>query len=198
MTQRWNKFAWPRFANSGLPAVASFLLLTFAVPVPAQSPEEAARIASKLSSPSQAVIQRLSSLNMLPADGWKTHAGDLAHGEALDLDDSSWPIVHAKAEAGTDAVWFRRSITVPPTLNGYDLTGARIWLNFHADANGPMPEIFYLNGRRVAMGDDLEPIVLFDHATPGEKVLVAVKLLPTVDKKFSTGQSRKLSFPKPA
>jgi len=45
------------------------------------------------------------------------HAGDLAHGEALDLDDSTWPIVRAKAEAGTDAVWYRRIITVPTTLN---------------------------------------------------------------------------------
>ena len=27
-----------------------------------------------------------------------------------------------------------------------------------------MPEILYFNGRRVAMGDDLEPVVLFDGA----------------------------------
>jgi alpha-mannosidase len=187
--------AWRRVAGCELSVAAvAFLFSLCAVLAQAQSPEEAARIASKLSSSSQAVIQRLSTLNVLPADGWKTHTGDLAHGEALDLDDSSWPIVHAKAEAGTDAVWYRRSITVPPTLNGYDLTGARIWFSFHADANGPMPEIFYLNGRRVAMGDDLEPIVLFDHATPGEKVLVAVKLLPTVDKKVFNGTEQKIEF----
>jgi hypothetical protein len=46
-----------------------------------------------------------------------------------------------------------------------------------------MPQILYFNGRRVAMGDDLEPIVLFDKAKPGDKVTVAVKLLHTVDKK---------------
>jgi len=43
-----------------------------------------------------------------------------------------------------------------------------------------MPEIFYFNGRRVAFGDDLEPIVLFDKAKPGDKILVAVMLLHTV------------------
>ncbi len=75
---------------------------------------------------------------------------------------------------------------MPETLNGYDLTGARIWFQFHADANGPMPEILYFNGRRVALGDDLEPIVLFDSAKPGDKVTVAVKLLHTVDKKSVT------------
>ena len=46
-----------------------------------------------------------------------------------------------------------------------------------------MPEILYFNGRRVALGDDLEPVVLFDHAKPGDKVTVAVKLLHTVDVK---------------
>jgi alpha-mannosidase len=174
--------------------IISAVLSLLATAALAQSAEEAARIAGKLSTNSQAVIQRLSALDTLPADGWRTHTGDLAHGEAVDLDDSSWPVVHAGAQVGTDAIWFRRAITVPPTLDGYDLTGTRIWLNFRADANGPMPEIFYLNGRRVAMGDDLEPIVLFDHAKPGETVVVAVKLLATVDKKVFNGTEQKIEF----
>ena len=109
--------------------------------------------------------------------------GDVAHGEAPELDDSSWQTVAGKSHAPTEAVWYRRWIEVPKTLNGYDLSGARIWFQFEAYANGPMPQIIYFNGRRVAMGDDLEPIVLFDHAQPGERVLVAVKLLHTVDQK---------------
>jgi alpha-mannosidase len=80
-------------------------------------------------------------------------------------------------------------------MNGYDLTGARIWFQFHATANGPMPEILYFNGRRVAMGDDLEPVVLFDNAKPGDKVTVAVKLLHTVDDKNFKGASLKIDFP---
>ncbi len=172
--------------------LCGFLLL--AIDSGAQSAEEAAQISKTLSQQSQTVIQRLSSLDNLPADGWKMHAGDLPHGEAVDLDDSNWPTVAAKSVAGTDAVWYRRSITVPPSLSGYDPTGTRIWFSFNADANGPMPEIFYLNGRRVAMGDDLEPIVLFDHASPGETVLVAVKLRPTVDKKTFRGTEQKIEF----
>jgi alpha-mannosidase len=192
---RLNRGLLKRESCAGLcAALLSSLFLYLSAPVLAQSAEEAAQISKTLSPQSQSVIQRLSTLDNLPADGWKTHAGDLAHGEAVDFDDSSWPTVAAKSEAGTDAVWYRRSITVPPTLNGYDLTGARIWFNFHADANGPMPEIFYLNGRRVALGDDLEPIVLFDHATPGETALVAVKLLPTVDKKTFQGTQQKIEF----
>src|SRR6266403_840139 len=57
-----------------------------------------------------------------------------------------------------------------------------------------MPEIIYFNGRRVAMGDDLEPIVLFDDAKPGDKVAVAVKLLPTVDEKRFAGVDTRIEF----
>ena len=51
-----------------------------------------------------------------------------------------------------------------------------------------MPQILYFNGRRVALGDDLEPVVLFDSAKPGEKVTVAVKLLHTVEVKTSAAR----------
>ena len=82
-----------------------------------------------------------------------------------------------------EAVWYRGRLTVPKTLNGYDLTGARIWLRFDVGANGPMPEILYFDGRRVALGEDLEQTVLFENAKPGDSVLVAVKLLHTNDDK---------------
>ncbi len=58
-----------------------------------------------------------------------------------------------------------------------------------------MPEILYFNGRRVALGDDLEPVVLFDSAKPGEKVTVAVKLLHTVDTKTIRAATLKIDFP---
>ena len=58
-----------------------------------------------------------------------------------------------------------------------------------------MPEILYFNGRRVALGDDLEPVVLFDNAKPGDKVTVAVKLLHTVDTKSIRGATLRIEFP---
>ncbi len=140
-------------------------------------------------------LHTLETLNALPAGEWRFHAGDIAHGESTSLDDSSWQAISApdtvkdRQKSTKDAVWYRRTIEVPRTLHGYDLSGARIWFQFRADANGPMPEIIYVNGRRVALGDDLEPIVLFEPARPGEKVLVAVKLLHTVDEKTWTGVS---------
>jgi alpha-mannosidase len=176
--------------------VPVFLVLAFLMcpAAQAQSAKQVAEITHPLSPESQKVIERLSSFDNLPAEQWRYHPGDLAHGESPSLDDSSWALVKPGSKAPTDAVWYRRVVEVPKALNGYDLTGSRIWFKFQADANGPMPQIIYFNGRRVALGDDLEPIVLFDQAKPGDKVLIAVKLLATVDKKTFHGTSLKIDF----
>jgi alpha-mannosidase len=172
-----------------------FAATLFASRVLGQSAAEAAKIAAPLPADARAVIDRLSLLRELPDGAWKLHAGDLAHGEAVGLDESGWQPIALKSKAPKEALWFRQSYQVPATLSGYDLTGARIWFQFHAYANGPMPEILYFNGRRVAMGDDLEPVVLFDGAKPGDKVTVAVKLLHTVDEKTFQGATLKIDFP---
>jgi len=158
----------------------------------AQTPEQAALVVKALDAKSQGVVAHLSQLPLLRADDWRMHTGDLAHGESLELDDSSWQAVKAGVVLPPEASWFRRWIEVPQDLQGYDLTGTRIWFSF--SANAPMPEIFYFNGRRVAMGDDLESVVLFDKAKPGDKVLVAVKLLRTDDHKNFNGAELKIDF----
>ncbi|MDP9039429.1 MAG: glycosyl hydrolase-related protein [Acidobacteriota bacterium] len=151
-----------------------------------------------LSAAAVATLHTLETLNYLPADSWRFHAGDVPHGEAVGLDDSAWPTVAAGTKAPKSAVWYRRTIEVPRTLHGYDIAGGRIWFQFRAEANGPMPEIVYFNGRRVALGDDLEPIVLFEPARPGDTVVVAVKLLQTVDEKRFRGASLRIEAIAPA
>ncbi len=170
-------------------------VMLFASRATAQSAADAAKIAANLQPESQAVIEKLSGLQELPDGAWKMHAGDLAHGEAVNLDESGWQAITKGSKAPNAAVWFRQTYQVPDTLNGYDLSGARIWFQFHASANGPMPQILYFNGRRVALGDDLEPVVLFDEAKPGERVTVAVKLLHTVDAKTFRGATLRIDFP---
>ncbi len=160
----------------------------------AQSAQQATAVVKSLGGGPQQVVTRLTELDSLTADEWRFHAGDLPHGESTDLDDSSWQTVKEHFQTGTDAAWFRCWIEVPKDLHGYDLTGTRIWFSFRAYADGAMPEIIYLNGRRVALGEDLEPIVLFDNARPGDKVLVAVKLLNTTDKKTFDGTELKIDF----
>jgi len=166
-----------------------------ALPALGQHGKPVSQPGSNLPAASRAIIDRLESLSQLPVGVWKMHAGDLAHGEDVNLDDSGWQTATMRADTSMDAEWFRQTFSIPETLHGYDLTGARVWFQFHANANGPIPEILYFNGRRVALGEDLEPTVLFDDAKPGDKVVVAVKLLATVDVKQFRGATLRIDFP---
>jgi alpha-mannosidase len=143
--------------------------------------------ASAQSGAFSSVIGRLSNLQSLPDGAWKTHTGDVAHGEAVNLDESGWRPVPKDGKVGTDAIWLRQTYKVPPTLNGYDLTGARIYFHLNANADTAIPEILYFDGRRVSMGDDLEPVVLFESAKPGDTVTVAMKMLYTAKVKSVFG-----------
>ena len=147
-----------------------------------------------LSPQSMDVLNRLAAFSTLPAPAWRYHLGDVAHGEDPSLNDSSWQSVSSPATLPEDAMWFRSSIEIPKTLHGYDLSGAVISFLFRVSANGPVPQIVYFNGGRVALGTDLEPITLFEHAQPGDKVLVAVKLLHTEDQKRFRGSQATIQF----
>jgi alpha-mannosidase len=53
---------------------------------------------SNLMIDSRAVIERLSILRELPDGAWKMHSGDLAHGEAVNLDESGWQAIERQAQ----------------------------------------------------------------------------------------------------
>jgi alpha-mannosidase len=140
------------------------------------------------------VLQTLASLSALPAPTWAYHAGDMPHGESPALDDSLWQSVSSMATLPEGALWFRTVIEVPKDNRGYALNGVHISLAFNVDADLPIPEIIYFNGRRVALGTDLEPITLFDTARPGDKVLVAVKLPPGTEHRSFIGSAQEIEF----
>src|SRR5277367_1536782 len=82
-----------RFWNVGLAmaALPLFAMASFGcLQAGAQSENQAAEVVKSLNAASQTAVQRLSELDQLPADDWRFHAGDMAHGESPDLDDSSW------------------------------------------------------------------------------------------------------------
>jgi alpha-mannosidase len=159
-------------------STAVCLLIALANPLLAQS-----HPATKLFSPDDArTVEALGSLSTLPEGDWKAHTGVLPHGEDINLDDRGWEIVRPRVSGPTDAMWYRRWIEVPKDLNGYDLTGARVTLKLSTAPN-IMTLILYIDGRRSAMGEDLETTTLFDHAKPGEKALVAVKMSETATPK---------------
>lgn len=170
------------------------VLFFFCGALQAQFLQQSLNIEKQLPESERNVIARLENLSHLPPGVWRYHAGDLAHAEDPSIDDSSWPVAKLDGTYPEQALWFRQWVEVPKNLGGYDLTGTRIWFRFEAWVNGPLPQIIYFNGRRVAMGDDLEPIVLFDHARAGDRVLIAVKLMATVDQKHFGGSPMTVSF----
>ena len=142
-----------------------------------QTPEQLAHATKSLSPQSQSILNRLTELTNLRSPEWKVHIGDLMHGEDPALDDSQWAKNTPNFEMPADrAMWYRASIEVPKLFHGYDLTGSRIWFQFRFSGATLFPAIVYFGGLRVAMGEALEPIALFDKAQPGDKILVAVKL----------------------
>lgn len=191
------RFALKFDCRHALTFLLALAALLFTVRVSAQDPRNTDFVRAEASLPrdSRAIINRLLSLRELPDGAWKTHSGDLPHGEDVNLDDSGWQVAAPGYKAPNDAVWFRRTIEIPATLHGYDLTGTRVWFQFSVSANDPITEMLYFNGRRVAMGENLEPVVLLENAHPGDKITVAIKLLHTVDLKTFHGASLTIDLP---
>ena len=132
----------------------------------------------------------------IPDGDWRYHEGDLPHGEDIALDDSSWEIAHhGRYDLPVDSVWFRRTLVLPATLGGYSFNGASLYFKFGARADGGMPEILYVNGSRVALGEDIEPILLTANAKAGDTFRIAVKLLHTADIKRLSAASYTLQMP---
>jgi alpha-mannosidase len=158
--------------------VAGFLLANCAncrpqrIGVTYSAENQTAAALKRLSPASQEILQRIARIGVLPLGDFRYSIDTIANGESVSLDDSSWQTLQSPSAAPTDALWLRKWIEVPKTIEGYDPTGASIW----------MPQMnrggmtIYLNGERAAMGEDMEPITLFASAKPDDKVLLAIHM----------------------
>jgi alpha-mannosidase len=147
------------------------------------APAQTAAALHRLSPHAQEVVERLSHLDDLSLGDWRLHIGDVPNAGSMTLDDASWQKITTPYAANTTGVvWLRQWIEVPASLHGYDLTGARLMLQ----SWGRDWVTVYFNGHRVAEGESLEPIALFNAAQPGQKVLVAVRIAATTRPKNLT------------
>ncbi len=169
--------------------------LALAAPLLAQS---SAVRPYQFSEQAHAVVERLSTFKAIVADDWQYHEGPVEHGESLDLDTSTWKTVRLPFVAPLQEIWLRRWIEIPKTLNGYDLTGARITFKIDVGGYGPgrgyLYEVIYFNGQPVAEGTYLARRTLIESAKPGDKVLIAVKMPPTTEIKHFEGASVEVKF----
>ena len=132
-------------------------IVFFAATAGAQNAQEMAQIKESLPKSAVAVVDQLAELNTLPAGKWHVHTGDIAHGESTSLDDSAWPLVTNNKNFPAEAVWFRQWVEVPAQAAWLRPDRRAHLVSFLATANGPVPEIIYFDGRRVALGDAMEP-----------------------------------------
>jgi alpha-mannosidase len=152
------------------------MLLLLAIGARTQEPS-----ASLLTPGTQAVLDRLAAIGSGIPDGeWRYHTGDLPHGEDPRLDDSEWKSIKGSFTAPVETTWFRQTVTVPAMVGGFPVLDAPLSFDFNCRSDsGTTMSIVYLNGRRIAMGDNLEPIVLVEHPRSGEVLHLAVKVLQT-------------------
>ena len=75
--------------------------------------------------------------------------------------------------------WLRQTFEVPAQLNGYSLQGARIALDLHVGSDDAIQVSVFANGSMVARTDEdgQVPITLIENAQPGQKLVLAVRVL---------------------
>ncbi len=128
--------------------------------------------------PYKPVLDRLQSITVIPLATWQAHAADLAHGEDPALNSSDWQPAKLK-EHWQGSRWLRQTIEVPAQLNGYSLQGARISLDLHVSSDDAIQVTVFANGNMVARTDEdgQVPISLIENAQPGQKLVLAVRVL---------------------
>ena len=128
--------------------------------------------------PYKPVLDRLQSITVIPLPTWQAHAADLPHGEDPALGMSDWQPVKLK-EDWKGSRWLRLTFEVPAQLNGYSLQGARISLDLHVSSDDAIQISVFSNGNMVARTDEdgQVPITLIENAQPGQKLVLAVRVL---------------------
>jgi alpha-mannosidase len=128
--------------------------------------------------PYKPVLDRLQSITVVPLATWQVHAADLPHGEDPALGTSDWQAVKLK-EDWKGSRWLRLTFAVPAQLNGYRLQGARISLDLHVSSDDAIQVSVFSNGNMVARTDEdgQVPITLIEDAQPGQKLVLAVRVL---------------------
>ena len=164
-----------------------FLLLSsFAFAQPPSAPPD----------PYKPVLDRLQSITVIPLPTWQTHEADLPHGEDPAINTADWQPVKLK-EDWKGSRWLRQTFEIPAQLSGYSLQGARISLDLHVSSDDAIQISVFSNGNMVARTDEdgQVPITLIENAQPGQKLVLAVRVLDSGGGGCCGGNSTRISRP---
>jgi len=139
--------------------------------------------------PYKPALDRLDSLTRQTEPEWRFHA-DVPHPEDPGLNDSEWGTLTVKnvsGPGGTNANeehWtgtrvFRRWIQIPEKINGYATQASRVSIDLRFGSPGSLRITVFSNGAIVYRGsdDDILPMLLTENAQPGQKLLIAARVI---------------------
>ena len=124
------------------------------------------------------VLQHLESLITMELPDWRYHA-DISHPEDPKVADSDWPTVREGEKWENGPRVLRRWVEVPDKVHGYSIQGARVDMNLAIRSRDAVVITIFSNSSVVYRGDEdmQQPIPLTENAQPGQKFLVAVRIL---------------------
>ncbi len=142
---------------------------------------------TKSNDPYKPTIDRLEALTHQAEPEWRFHA-DIPHPEDPSVNDTDWgryevknitPGESANEEEYTGTRVFRRWIQIPEKINGYATQGSRVELNLRFTSPDTLMITVFSNGSVLYRGDDdnILPVLLTESAQPGQKFLVAARVV---------------------
>jgi alpha-mannosidase len=144
---------------------------------------------SRSPDPYKPTLDRLDSLTRQNETEWRFHA-DVPHPEDPTLNDSDWGLITVRNLAGTAGSnanhehWtgtrvFRRWIQIPEKINGYATQGSQVSIDLRFGSPGSLRITVFSNAAILYRGndDDILPMLLTENAQPGQKFLIAARVV---------------------
>jgi len=160
-------------------------LLIFAIPLCAISGASQTLTSADAYKPA---LDRLHSLTVQSEPEWRFHP-DVPHPEDSSLNDSDWGVLTVNNISGPGAPaanehWtgtrvFRRWIQIPEKINGYATLGSKVLLDLRFGSPSGLMITVFSNQAILYRGDDddILPVLLTPNAQPGQKFLVAARVV---------------------
>ena len=139
--------------------------------------------------PYKPTLDRLEALTRQNEAEWHFHT-DVPHPEDPGLNDSDWGLITVKNVSGpggrnaNEEHWtgtrvFRRWTQIPEKINGYATRGSQVSIDLRFGSPGSLRITVFSNGAILYRGsdDDILPMLLTENAQPGQRFLVAARVV---------------------
>lgn len=137
--------------------------------------------------PYKQIVDRLDALTRQSEPEWRFHT-DVPHPEDPAASDADWGTFTVKntpnGEADNPEHWtgtrvFRRWIQIPDKISGYATQGSRVELGLRFTSPDKLMITVFSNGSALYRGDDdnILPVLLTENAQPGQRFLVAARVV---------------------